>query len=140
MLIENGLQGSHPGLEMIDIATLPRLKDALANGGVSTLSYLRGTSIFVTGSYPMQGAPTFSQLAQVGSRWSQRCFLIRQRLQVLRLRKFKSTDLMACRRGAGKCVGFPARDSYEAGEDAPGSSRRLRLKDLDIFPVASGSI
>ena len=39
------------------------------------------------GSYPTQATPAFSQLTQLGSRWSHRFFRKRQRLQALTLRK-----------------------------------------------------
>jgi hypothetical protein len=49
--------------------------------------YLRGISLLVMGSYPTQATPAFSQLAQLGSFWSQRFLRSRQRLHALTFRK-----------------------------------------------------
>lgn len=86
----------------------------------------------------MHGVPTFSQLAQAGSRWSQRCFLIRQRLQVLKLLKLTSTDLVNCEGETGKCVDFAARPSEVVGEEGLNSSPRLRLDGLDMVYSGPG--
>lgn len=70
---------SHPS---ISLATLTQLLLPRIN-----ITHLRGISLLVIGSYPTHFTLAFSQLAQLGSLWSQRFFLNRHLLHALTLRK-----------------------------------------------------
>lgn len=96
--MQEGLELSDPGLEVEDITgaalapTKVFARETVAKRieegrRISTITHLRGISLLVIGSYPMQATFAFSQLRQLGSFWSHLFFLRRQRLQALTLRK-----------------------------------------------------